>query len=169
MATVRRLADNEVESVLNCFYGTARTIRTASKVPPFKVVLVSHKGMKLSPPCKQFENGLYVLVRPEMKMSFTEVLHKFVPPHLRSLVYFNHFVDQGSCENCSWNLSGPQFQSPCPYQQRYCYPKGDQEYSFKKGGALWTKVRSLTRNSLSTYLIFLILSCRSMVIPEKSP
>jgi hypothetical protein len=41
-------------------------------------------------------------------------------------------------ETCPWSLSGPQFPTPTAIQQRYCYPKGNPEYSSIKGGALWT-------------------------------
>lgn len=56
-----------------------------------------------------------------------------VPPHLKHLIMEN--VPE---ENCPWSLSGPQFPVPTAIQQRYCYPKGDPEYSSRKGGALWT-------------------------------
>ena len=41
-------------------------------------------------------------------------------------------------EDCPWGLSGPQFPKPTAIQQRYCYPKGREEYSNTKGAALWT-------------------------------
>ena len=43
-------------------------------------------------------------------------------------------------KGCHWSLSGPQFPKPTRIQQRYCYPKGDEEYSSQRGGALWTMV-----------------------------
>jgi len=60
-------------------------------------------------------------------------------------------------ETCPWSLSGPQFPgghsianvasasskylSSGTIQQRYCYPRGREEYSSQKGGALWTLCR----------------------------
>lgn len=41
-------------------------------------------------------------------------------------------------ETCKWSLSGSQFPQPTVIQQRYCYPKGPEEYSCRKGGSLWT-------------------------------
>jgi hypothetical protein len=56
-----------------------------------------------------------------------------VPSNLKPLVF-----KETPPEICPWSLSGPQFPTPTAIQQRYCYPKGDPEYSSVKGGALWT-------------------------------
>lgn len=57
-----------------------------------------------------------------------------VPSHLKHLEKFE-LLD----EDCKWSLSGAQFSHPTPIQLRYCYPKGPEEYSRRKGAALWTK------------------------------
>jgi hypothetical protein len=49
-------------------------------------------------------------------------------------------MDDELPSTCPWSLSGPQFPHPTAIQQRYCYPKGDPDYSSQKGGALWTMV-----------------------------
>lgn len=83
-----------------------------------------------------FIDGLYVLLKPQKKdQPFPD--YSKVPPHLTNLIF-----DGFSKRECPWSLSGPQFPQPTAIQQRYCYPKGDPEYSSRKGGALWTMVRS---------------------------
>merc|ERR1712157_506304 len=57
-----------------------------------------------------------------------------IPSNLLHLV-MKEYPDPG----CSWSLSGPQFPKSTQIQQRYCYPKGDAEYSRERGGALWTR------------------------------
>ena len=42
------------------------------------------------------------------------------------------------CPNYSFLCSGPQYPKPTALQQRYCYPRGNPEYSSQKGGSLWT-------------------------------
>lgn len=85
-------------------------------------------------------DGIYVLLKP-LKKSKGQVQHDVsapendprVPSNLKSLVFKETLP-----ETCPWSLSGPQFPTPTAIQQRYCYPKGDPEYSTIKGGALWT-------------------------------
>ena len=92
--------------------------------------------------CAQPNNkdGLYVLLKPPKKekkknntISGDTLERAKVPPHLmgRAITEFPE-------ETCNWSLSGPQFPAPTAIQQRYCYPKGEPEYSFRKGAALWT-------------------------------
>ncbi|CAB9528802.1 expressed unknown protein [Seminavis robusta] len=128
MATIRRLSDSDVRAIFECLHH--------NKPPPphlqFKIVPVGPTGLKLSPPSFEFEDGLYVLLKPQRKKS----LHpdfSLVPPHLMHLA-----VREPQAEVCPWSLSGPQFPKPTAIQQRYCYPKGRPEYASRKGGALWT-------------------------------
>ena len=80
-------------------------------------------------------DGLYVLLRPPKKVKAGQMGEMpRAPPHLQHLV-----MDQSQWEEtCPWSLSGPQFPQPTAIQQRYCYPKGEPEYSSRVGGALWT-------------------------------
>ncbi|KAL3921306.1 MAG: hypothetical protein SGILL_002815 [Bacillariaceae sp.] len=77
----------------------------------------------------EFTEGLYVLLAPEKK----NTPKPRVPHHLRNLE-----VTENPEELCPWSLSGPQFPQPTAIQQRYCYPKGSEEYSSTKGGGVWT-------------------------------
>jgi len=132
MATVRRLSDDDVKTVFECIY--------SNKPPPnkslrFHIVPVGPEGLRLSPPSYQFQDGLYVLLKPEKKASRETVVRKKVPSNLQGLVVSENAFP---VESCPWSLSGPQFPQPTGIQQRYCYPKGDPNYSSNKGGALWT-------------------------------
>ena len=89
------------------------------------------------------KDGLYILLKPLKK---TKKNHHEdgqltspeddprIPSNLKSYVF-----KENPAETCPWSLSGPQYQRPCKIQQRYCYPKGDPEYSKMKGGSLWTE------------------------------
>ncbi|GAX20034.1 hypothetical protein FisN_1Lh485 [Fistulifera solaris] len=126
---MRRLSDADVRSIfVSLHHGTA---------PPnhlrFQIVPVGPTGLKLSPPAFEFEDGLYVLLRPAKKRKQGADDQPKVPRHLRHLV-----MEDDLPEVCPWSLSGPQFPQPTAIQQRYCYPKGRADYSKQKGGALWT-------------------------------
>lgn len=133
MATVRRLSDGDVRSIFECLHH--------NRPPPahlkFSIVPVGSNGLSLSPPSYEFEDGLYVLLKPVKKnASFPD--YSTVPSHL-----MGHIIKELPPEKCPWSLSGPQFPMPTAIQQRYCYPKGNQDYSSQKGGALWTMVSVL--------------------------
>lgn len=79
---------------------------------------------------------MYVLLKPppKKKKKNQAIQMPQAPSHLSHLV-----VKYGAqAEVCPWQLSGPQFPQPTAIQQRYCYPRGDPEYSSRVGGALWT-------------------------------
>jgi hypothetical protein len=63
-------------------------------------------------------------------------------------------------ETCPWSLSGPQFPLPTSIQQRYCYPKGDPEYSNTKGGALWTVYDEHGKEDLEYRLLHVYFSAK---------
>lgn len=98
----------------------------------FQIVPVGSNGLKLSPPSYEFEDGLYVLLRPAKKRK-QGGSQPSAPAHLSHLL-----LASMPPETCPWSLSGPQFPAPNAVQQRYCYPKGRPEYSSRTGGALWT-------------------------------
>jgi len=127
MATARRLSDDDVKAVFDCI--------TFNKLPsptlPFKIIPVESDGLRLSPPSHDFEDGLYILLKPIKNMTMKHALKKYVPPNLASLVT----IEYNTRKNCPWSLSGPQFPHPISFQQRYCYPKGNPVYSDRKGGA----------------------------------
>lgn len=90
--------------------------------------------------CCFHQDGIYVLLKPLKKTKGQVHIDVTapendprVPSNLKSLVF-----KETPPETCPWSLSGPQFPTPTAIQQRYCYPKGDPEYSTMKGGALWT-------------------------------
>jgi hypothetical protein len=63
MTTLKRLGDDDVRAVFDCLH---------SYSPPpehlhFRIVPVGPRGLKLSPPSHEFEDGLYVLLRPLRK------------------------------------------------------------------------------------------------------
>ena len=134
MATVRRLSDEDVQHVYDCIY--------ENKLPPsrllFHIIPVGHDGLRLSPPSHQFDDGIYILLKPSKDDRVDHSIEKYVPSNLKSLVCMKY----RDYKSCPWSLSGPQYPQPNHFQQRYCYPRGDPGYSDQKGGALWTKVRS---------------------------
>jgi hypothetical protein len=79
----------------------------------------------------------------------------YVPDHLRHLL-----IDPPSDETCEWQLSGPQFPPPTAIQQRYCYPKGPEEYSSRKGGALWTMYGNDGKEDLEFRLLHVYYSAK---------
>ena len=125
LATVRRLADEEVRSVFEAMHhGRPCAL-------DFTIVPVGTDGLKLSPPSFEFSDGLYVLMKPAKKMKNGPVLYPKPPEHLQHLV-----MDDFPEETCPWSVSGPQFPPPTAIQQRYCYPRGRPEYSSRTGGAM---------------------------------
>jgi hypothetical protein len=78
-----------------------------------------------------------------------------VPPKLKSLVFKENLK-----ETCPWSLSGPQFPTPTAIQQRYCYPKGDAEYSAIKGGALWTTYKENGMEDLDWRILHVYYSAK---------
>lgn len=104
----------------------------------FKIVCTCSLAMHNNSHDHCFADGLYVLLKPQKKKKHISAVDlPKVPSNLMQNVMPN-VPDP----NCQWSLSGPQFPQPTAIQQRYCYPKGEAEYSSKKGGALWTMVRS---------------------------
>ena len=148
MATVRRLSDEDVQSVFDCIYG--------NMLPPprlaFHIIPIGHDGLRLSPPSHQFDDGIYILLKPCKDDRVDLSIEKYVPSNLKSLVCLKY----RDCKSCPWSLSGPQFPQPSSFQQRYCYPRGDPTYSDGKGGALWTKVRCLQMHVMIVINLFLL-------------
>ena len=146
VTTVRRLTDYDVKTIFECMH---------NNIPPpkslkFKIVVVGSNGMRLSPPSYEFNDGLYVLLRPLRKneASVPPMEDPRIPSKLKRFVF-----DDVPTASCPWSLSGPQFPLPTAIQQRYCYPKGNAEYSNTKGGALWTAVRERVKYSALIYLM----------------
>jgi hypothetical protein len=65
--------------------------------------------------------------------------------------------------SCPWSLSGPQFPQPTAIQQRYCYPKGDPEYSSRKGGALWTMYGADGKENIDYRLLHVYFSAKRAI------
>ncbi len=92
---------DDVKVIFNCLF--------KNKCPPerlrFKIVVVGSNGMKLSPPSFEFEDGLYVLLKPLKKINGRDITCKEpdkdprIPSNLTSYV----FHDQPE-ENCPWSL-----------------------------------------------------------------
>lgn len=97
------------------------------------IFLTSSHAIPLTKPLRFIHfiraDGLYVLLRPEKKNGPLSS----IPRHLQQALESNFRPDF-----VPWSLSGPQFPKPTAIQQRYCYPKGNHEYCFRKGGSLWT-------------------------------
>ncbi|KAL7572094.1 hypothetical protein ACA910_001734 [Epithemia clementina (nom. ined.)] len=134
-STMRRLLNEDVRAIFECLHNQLPK-------PPhldFSIVYVGPDGQKLSPPPYEFEVGLYVLLRADKKpkQKHQNYIQPKAPPHLEHLVLHNH-----PRATCPWQLSGPQFPTPTVIQQRYCYPKGNPEYSSRIGGALWTMFKN---------------------------
>lgn len=157
MATVRRLSNQDVISIFDCVHNNRipRQRRLA-----FKIVVVGPHGMKLSPPSYQFEDGLYILLKPLKKNKGAEKAYSpqsdvRIPPNLKHCVF-----TETPQQSCPWSLSGPQFPTPTAIQQRYCYPKGDLAYSNVKGGALWTCYDEDGREDLEYRLLHVYYSAK---------
>jgi hypothetical protein len=86
-------------------------------------------------------DGLYVLLKPEKKKNPSS---REIPSQTQKIPskLSDYLMKETPPSSCPWSLSGPQFPKPTAIQQRYCYPKGNPEYSSRKGGALWTMVRT---------------------------
>jgi hypothetical protein len=120
MATLKRLNDDDVRAVFDCLHSNA------SLLPPphlhFRIVPVQIGGHKLSPPSYEFDDGLYVLLKPprKRKKNAKQMQPPFrggdgvgdtnpedlVPKHLAHLI-----MKEGEFppEACKWSLSGPQY------------------------------------------------------------
>lgn len=97
------------------------------------------------------KDGLYVLLRPEKKKG----PRSYAPRHLEQLL-----EDGIRPEFVQWSLSGPQFPQPTAIQQRYCYPKGEHEYCYRKGGSLWTMYGPDGRENLDFRLLHVYFSTK---------
>lgn len=156
MATIRRLSDDDVRAIFESVHN--------NRLPPpnlmFKVVPVGPNGLKLSPPSFEFDDGLYILLKPEKKIKKQQgaVDPPKVPSNLVPRVW-----QKKPPTRVSWSLSGPQFPQPTAIQQRYCYPKGDQEYSSRKGGALWTMYGPDGKENLEYRLLHVYFSAKRAV------
>eukprot|EP00978_Attheya_sp_CCMP212_P040385 scaffold219843_cov53-Attheya_sp.AAC.1 len=142
MATSRKLSDNDVKTVYECVYNNRRPPPQLS----FKIVVVGPEGQRLSPPAIEFEDGIYILLRPQKKRKKNkgEAVPESVPPIVPSNLV-DYVMHENQTPECPWQLSGPQFPKKTVIQQRYCYPKGRPEYSAWKGGSLWTIVSKISR------------------------
>jgi len=157
MATIRRLSNQDVMGIFDCVHNN-RIPR--HKRLTFKIVVVGPHGMKLSPPSYQFEDGLYILLKPLKKSKGAEKAYSpqsdsRIPPNLKHCVFM-----ETPQQSCPWSLSGPQFPLPTAIQQRYCYPKGDPAYSGVKGGALWTCYDENGREDLEYRLLHVYYSAK---------
>jgi hypothetical protein len=96
-------------------------------------------------------------MKPQKKKAHPSEQPK-VPPHLS-----NYVIREKPPASCPWSLSGPQFPQPTAIQQRYCYPKGDPEYSSRKGGALWTMYAADGKENLDYRLLHVYFSAKRAV------
>ncbi|KAL3944098.1 MAG: hypothetical protein SGBAC_001829 [Bacillariaceae sp.] len=157
MSSIRRLSDDDVRAIFESLHGDHQP-------PPhlhFKIVPVGPTALRLSPPSYEFEDGLYVLLKPDKKR---KNVHNWapdlstVPSHLLDLTMTDY-----PPQTCPWSLSGPQFPQPTAIQQRYCYPKGDREYSSRKGGALWTMYERNGKEDLQFRLLHVYFSAKRAI------
>mmetsp|Transcript_15551 Transcript_15551/g.38366 ORF Transcript_15551/g.38366 Transcript_15551/m.38366 type:complete len:572 (+) Transcript_15551:124-1839(+) len=157
MSSIRRLSDEDVRAIFESLHGDHQP-------PPhlqFKIVPVGPSALRLSPPSYEFEDGLYVLLKPDKKRknarNWVPDL-SMVPLHLGNLTMTDY-----PAKTCPWSLSGPQFPQPTAIQQRYCYPKGDREYSNRKGGALWTMYERNGKEDLQFRLLHVYFSAKRAI------
>ncbi|KAG7354721.1 hypothetical protein IV203_004077 [Nitzschia inconspicua] len=147
MTSIRKLSDSDVRAIFESIHGT-------NQPPPhlsFKFIRCPSHCQKLSPPSFEFDDGLYILLRPEK----VKGPRSCVPPHLQ------HLEEEGIREEIvQWSLSGPQFPQPTAIQQRYCYPKGDNEYCLRKGGSLWTMYGSDGKENYDFRLLHVYFSSK---------
>lgn len=109
-------------------------------------------------------DGLYVLVRPEKKRKNMSAAAVLAASEARMPAHLSHLVMKTlPPETCPWSLSGPQFPQPTAIQQRYCYPKGDPDYSGRKGGALWTMYGRNGKEDLQFRLLHVYFSAKRAV------
>lgn len=159
--SVRRLADADVRAIFESLHH--------HKAPPehlsFKIVTVGNTGLKLSPPSLEFEDGLYVLLRPQSKKKSNDQPQPKAPAHLQHLVEPVALIED---ETCPWSLSGPQFPQPTAIQQRYCYPKGRAAYASFKGGALWTMYDANGKEDLEFRLLHVYFSAKRAINRQQS-
>lgn len=155
-SALRRLSNDDVKTVFDCVYNNKIP---SNKKLQFKIIVVGPQGMKLSPPSYEFDDGLYILLRPlkkhEKQISTKPEDDPRIPHNLRCLVFTDYIK-----ETCPWSLSGPQFPVPTSIQQRYCYPKGSPEYSHTKGGALWTVYDENGKEDLDFRLLHVYYSAK---------
>ncbi|KAL7581445.1 hypothetical protein ACA910_022024 [Epithemia clementina (nom. ined.)] len=162
LAVIRRLSDDDVRSIFECLHGHG-PLPPPSKNLNFSIVPVGSDGQKLSPPQFEFQEGLYVLLRPDKrpkKQQDSRTPPPQPPRHLRHLLLSPEQLPKASCP---WSLSGPQFPQPTALQQRYCYPKGTPEYSCRVGGALWTVYGADGQEDLEFRLLHVYFSAKRAV------
>jgi hypothetical protein len=115
MATLKRLNDDDVRAVFECLHSNASLLPPQHL--PFRIVPVGVGGHKLSPPSYEFDDGLYVLLKPPRKRKKNAKQQEgvgdgetspedLVPKHLAHLI-----MKEGEFppEACKWSLSGPQY------------------------------------------------------------
>ena len=148
------------------FTDACRILNNSNKYPKpslnFRIVVVGSGGMKLSPPSFEFDDGLYVLLKPLKKKTGrvgqtdgSPEDDPRIPLKLKHLIINNEYQ-----ATCPWSLSGPQFPLPTAIQQRYCYPKGNPRYSDVKGGALWTTFTEDGKEDLEYRLLHVYFSAK---------
>jgi len=144
---VPRLSGDDVRSIYNSIF--SNTVPTARKDLNLHIVVMGSDHQKLSPPSYEYEDGLYLLLKSSRKGATTPS-----DDDLRVSSNLKHLVrTEFSKNSCPWTLSGPQFPMPTKIQQRYCYPRGSQEYSNEKGGVLWS-IYDKDGNENLTYRLF---------------
>jgi len=100
----------------------------------FKIVLVGSDGLRLSPPTYAFEDGIYVLTRPNSIKNQTKFGSTVIPQHLSKFQ-----MKVMPKETCQWIMSGPRLPTPTLFQQRYCTPKGNAAYLARMRASMWTR------------------------------
>jgi hypothetical protein len=107
-------------------------------------------------------DGLYVLLKPQKKRKNSK--SSATPDRSKIPDHLTHYaIPDDPPETCPWSLSGPQFPQPTAIQQRYCYPKGNPEYSSRKGGALWTMYGCDGKEDLEFRLLHVYFSAKRAV------
>jgi hypothetical protein len=62
---VRRLTNDDVKTIFDCVFNNKKP---KEKRLMFNIIPVGSQGMKLSPPSYEFDDGLYIILKPVKRM-----------------------------------------------------------------------------------------------------
>ncbi len=152
MELSRCLSRDEAKSIFSCIRNNVRPPKSLR----FRIIVVPNDALKLSPPAFDYEgeynqdfalsaqwlvslvgwisccrsflmpDGIYVVVRAERETPIE------IPSNLIDMVLPDS--ELALKPSCQWSISGPQNSRSHRMNQRYCYPRGQRDYSRNRGG-----------------------------------
>ncbi|KAL7469133.1 hypothetical protein ACHAXS_009384 [Conticribra weissflogii] len=147
MELSRCLSRDEAKSIFSCIRNNVRPPKSLR----FRIIVVPNDALKLSPPAFEYEDGIYVVVRAERETPIE------IPSNLTDMVLPDS--ELALKPSCQWSISGPQNSRSHRMNQRYCYPRGQREYSRNRGGSMWTQSDEYG-NELTEYRLFQVYHSR---------